>query len=133
MIDVNMPEIVLLVAFAVIFFGPEKLPDLARKAARVVNHLRRIGSDARTQLRQELGPEFDDIRLSDLNPTNFVARHILSGDEVADLRSLRDDAVASGQLVRSSLDEATGSLSASEPEASQPVAVRVVAFDPEAT
>lgn len=72
----------------------EKLPELARKAARVLNYLRRIGNDARGQLRKELGDEFADISLADLNPRTFVAKHLLSGDEVEDLRQIREPSPA---------------------------------------
>ena len=141
MIDFNFVEIGLLVVLAVIIFGPEKLPELARKAARVINHLRMIGNDARSQLRRELGPEFDDLRLSDLNPKNFVSRHLLSGEEVEDLRQLRDDAVAAGTLVKDAVNEAGAPEPDQDGTDSQPdalaaaaaVAVPQVAFDPEAT
>ncbi len=78
----NAGEIVVLVVLGVIFFGPEKLPDLARKAARVLRYLRGIANDARSQLRQELGPEFDDIRLADLNPRSFVRRHLMEEEAI---------------------------------------------------
>lgn len=106
--DFNMWEIAALVVLAIIVFGPEKLPELARKAARVLNYLRRIGNDARGQLRQELGDEFADISLADLNPKTFVAKHLLSGEEVEDLRQIRDEALATGQIVRDTVDEVKG-------------------------
>ena len=74
----NMAEIVALVVLAVIIFGPEKLPGLARKTARVVNYLRDIANDARGQLREQLGPEFDDLDLSDLNPKTLINKHVLN-------------------------------------------------------
>ena len=40
LIDINGPEFMLLLALAVILFGPERLPDLARKAARVLRYVR---------------------------------------------------------------------------------------------
>ncbi len=143
MIDFNFVEIGLLIVLAVVIFGPDKLPELARKAARVLNHLRMIGNDARSQLRRELGPEFDDLRLSDLNPKNFVSRHLLSGEEVEDLRQLREEAVAAGTLVKDAVNEAgaaghdhADAVTDPGPDAlaaAAAVAVPVVAFDPEAT
>ena len=50
MIDFNWTEILALAIIGVIMFGPEKLPEFARKAARVVAYLRRVGNDARGQL-----------------------------------------------------------------------------------
>lgn len=145
MIDFNLWEIVGLGALAILFFGPEKLPELARRSARILAHLRRIGDDARGQLRKELGPEFDDFHLSDLNPKALVARHLLSGEEVEDLRQIRDEALESGQLVRDTVEDArgTGSHAATtDSEVADPHSVtggadvpqpRFVPYDPEAT
>lgn len=44
--DFNGPELIILVALAIIIFGPEKLPELARKLARIIAYLRRIGTPA---------------------------------------------------------------------------------------
>ena len=41
--------------------GPDKLPALARDAARMLRTLRELATGARTQLRDELGPEFADL------------------------------------------------------------------------
>ncbi|QIK72846.1 Sec-independent protein translocase subunit TatB [Propioniciclava coleopterorum] len=127
-----MPEIIVLGALAIIIFGPEKLPELARKAARVLAYLRKIGDDARGQLREELGPEFDNFNITDLNPKNLVARHLLSGDEIADFREMRDDAIATGQLVKDTVSDATGTSTSDTPAAAAAPAV-TVPFDPEAT
>lgn len=72
--DFNAAEIVLLVLLAVIIFGPEKLPELARKTARVLHYVRTIANDARGQLREQLGPEFEDLHLSDLDPRSLLAQ-----------------------------------------------------------
>ncbi|WP_347347369.1 twin-arginine translocase TatA/TatE family subunit [Nigerium sp.] len=144
--DFNGPELIILVALAIIIFGPEKLPELARKLARIIAYLRRIGGDARAQLRDELGPEFDNIHLADLNPKTFVSRHLLSADEVSDLREIRDDFAGAREDLRSAT--ASGATAASiarpddgadgdEPAAADgngdPEFLRAVAFDPEAT
>lgn len=130
-INFNLSEILVLGVLAVIIFGPEKLPELARKAARVVAYLRNIGNDARAQLREELGPEFDDFRMSDLNPKTFVQRHILNAEEIDDLRQIRDDALSSGQLVRDTVTE--GGALATDAVADVRAEPRAVLFDPEAT
>ena len=136
--DFNFPELALLGVLAILIFGPDKLPELARKAARVIGYLRGIGDDARRQLRQELGPEFDDIRLSDLNPKNFVQRHLLSGEEIEDLRQIRDDAKEAGSLVKDSMSgvsstvtDAMGGTAGVADAVAAPV--RHVPFDPEST
>lgn len=122
MIDFNLSEIVVLAVLAVIIFGPEKLPELARKTARVLNYVRSIANDARGQLKQELGPEFSDLKLADLNPKNFVAKHVL-GPEAS--RDLADAAAEVRGLTHGST---TPGLAPSPSESTRPVA-----FDPEAT
>ena len=77
LLDINAPEFVLLLVLAVILFGPERLPDLARKAARIVNYLRNVAGTAQEQLSKELGPGFENLDFRDLNPKTFVQKHLL--------------------------------------------------------
>ena len=74
---------------AVILFGPERLPDLARKAARVIRYVRTMAASAQEQLSKELGPEFEDMDFRDLNPRTFVQKHLLDDVEpiIADVKS----------------------------------------------
>lgn len=76
MFGIDAVEFVLLTVLAVILFGPERLPAFARKAARVFVYLRDIANNAQTQLREELGPEFSDLSLKDLNPKEYVRKHM---------------------------------------------------------
>jgi sec-independent protein translocase protein TatB len=94
LLDINGPEFLLLLVLAVILFGPERLPDLARKAARVVRYLRTMAGSAQEQLSRELGPGFEDVDLRDLNPKAFVQKHLLSDVEpiIADVKSEITDA-----------------------------------------
>ena len=88
LLDINAPEFVLLLVLAVILFGPERLPDLARKAARVVRYVRTMAGSAQEQLSRELGPGFEDLDLRDLNPRAFVQKHLLDDVEpiIADVK-----------------------------------------------
>ena len=54
-------EIAVLIIIAVLMFGPDKLPEMARKAARVYHYLKNIANNTRDQLRSELGPQFADL------------------------------------------------------------------------
>jgi len=76
LLDINGPEFILLLVLAVILFGPERLPDLARKAARVLRYLRTVAGSAQEQLSKELGPGFEDLDIRDLNPRTFVQKHL---------------------------------------------------------
>jgi len=71
-----------LAVLAVFIFGPEKLPEVAGQAGRWLRQLRSMAQSARDDLRGQLGPEFDDLHLDDLNPRSFVRRHLWEDDEV---------------------------------------------------
>ena len=109
LLDINAPEFVLLIVIAVILFGPERLPDLARKAARVIRYVRTMASSAQEQLSKELGPEFENIDLRDLNPRTFVQKHLLDDVEpiIADVKSEITDV---RRTVTSSTKDVTASI-----------------------
>jgi sec-independent protein translocase protein TatB len=101
LLDINGPEFVLLLVLAVILFGPERLPDLARKAARLLRYLRTVAGSAQQQLSKELGPEFENVDFRDLNPKTFVQKHLLDDIEpiIADVKSEVSDV---GKTINSS-------------------------------
>jgi sec-independent protein translocase protein TatB len=74
-------ELLVLAIVGLVVLGPERLPGLARDAARMVKTLRELATGARQQLRDELGPEFSDVDLRNLNPRAAVQRAVF-GDEV---------------------------------------------------
>ncbi|MCG5216678.1 sec-independent translocase [Streptosporangium sp. KLBMP 9127] len=74
-------EVVALVVIALLVFGPEKLPQAASQAGRTLRNLRRMANNAKEDLRSGLGPEFQDFDPADLNPRNFVKKHLLSDDD----------------------------------------------------
>jgi sec-independent protein translocase protein TatB len=61
----------------VVVFGPDRLPELARQAGRFVRQARNLAQSAQTQLREELGPEYADLQLRDLDPRQAIRKHIL--------------------------------------------------------
>jgi sec-independent protein translocase protein TatB len=73
---VGLPEFAVLAFVAVLVFGPDKLPDLAKQAAQLVRTVRKMANTARDELREELGPEYADLELRDLDPRAIVKRHI---------------------------------------------------------
>ncbi|MCW2819169.1 MAG: sec-independent translocation protein [Marmoricola sp.] len=77
MFGIGLPELAVIMVVAVIVFGPDKLPDLARQAGRLVRQLRTLADSAQDQLREELGPEYADLKLTDLDPRQAIRRHIL--------------------------------------------------------
>ncbi len=77
MFGVGLPELAVIAVVAVIVFGPDRLPEFARQAGRLVRQVRQFTQTARDDIRSELGPEFADFELSDLDPRQAVRKHIL--------------------------------------------------------
>jgi sec-independent protein translocase protein TatB len=77
-------EIVTLLVVALLVFGPDKLPGVARDAAQLLRQLRSMAKGARSQIKSELGPEFSDFDLDSLNPRTFVRKNLFEDDDEED-------------------------------------------------
>lgn len=77
MFGINPSEFIVLVAVAAVVLGPERLPEYAQSLARLVKQLRRMAQGASAQVREELGPEFDDIDWRKLDPRQYDPRRIV--------------------------------------------------------
>jgi sec-independent protein translocase protein TatB len=117
-------EFVVLAIVALIVLGPDRLPGMARDAARLIRSLREMATGARQQLRDELGPEFADVDLRNLNPRTAVQRAIF-GDDVPDLRKYDPRRYNPGAVVRDTIfgadEPAADGPAADEPAADEPV------------
>ena len=76
MFGVGLPELAVIAFVAVLVFGPDKLPEFARQAGRMARQVREFANQARDELREELGPEYADLDLRDLDPRAIVKKHI---------------------------------------------------------
>ncbi|GII85863.1 sec-independent protein translocase protein TatB [Sphaerisporangium siamense] len=81
MFGLGWPEILALVVIALLVFGPEKLPQAAQQAGRMLRQVRQMANNARNDLQDNLGPEFANFDPTDLHPKNFVRKHLLSDIE----------------------------------------------------
>ena len=81
MFGIGLPELMVIAIVAVVVFGPERLPEFARQAGRFVKQMRNLAQSAQSQLREELGPEYADLRLADLDPRQAIRKHILEAME----------------------------------------------------
>ncbi|GAB2945791.1 sec-independent translocase [Nonomuraea fastidiosa] len=77
MFGLGWMEVGALIVIALLVFGPDKLPQAAAQAGRTLRNLRRMANNAREDLRAGLGPEFQNFDPADLNPRNFVRKHLL--------------------------------------------------------
>ncbi len=87
--NVGWGEMLVLVVIGLVVLGPERLPGAIRWTSSTLRQARDYISGATSQLREDLGPEFDDLRapLSELNklrgmsPRAAITKHLLDGDD----------------------------------------------------
>ena len=77
MLDVNGWEFIALIVLAVVILGPERLPEYAAKLGRFVRQARAMAEGAKGQLREQMGPEFDEINWRQYDPRQYDPRRIV--------------------------------------------------------
>ncbi len=97
MMGIGFAEFLMIGVVALVVFGPDRLPDFARQAGRMVRQVRQLSRQARDDIRSELGPEYADFELTDLDPRRAIRKHIVEAwDEDEDAseepRSTKDTA-----------------------------------------
>ena len=91
MFDLSVTKLLVLAVIALVVFGPHELPKIAQQAGRALRDLRRIAEGAKADLREGLGPEFQDFDFEDLNPRRFVRKHLLDDDWKTATQALFDE------------------------------------------
>jgi sec-independent protein translocase protein TatB len=87
--NIGWGEMLVLVVIGLVVLGPERLPGAIRWTANALRQARDYISGATKNLREELGPEFDDLReplselqkLRGMTPRAALTRHLLDGDD----------------------------------------------------
>ena len=74
--DIGAGEILGLAILGMILVGPERLPKIAVEAAQWVKKARGLATKATAELRENLGPGFEDLQPKYLNPRTFVKKQI---------------------------------------------------------
>lgn len=136
MFGIDAIDLVLILVLGVVMFGPERLPEYSRKAARVFIYLRGIANNAKSTLRTELGPDYSDLELRDLNPKTFIAKHMR--EEVAALDEARRELQAAEASLKQTTREVEKEAGAAVEATTQqppalPAPVVSSPFDPDAT
>jgi len=108
--SIGWGEIGILVVAGLVILGPERLPGAMQWTMKSIRQVRDYAAGATTQLKDDLGTDFDDLRepLAQLNelrgmtPRAMITKHLLDGDD-----SVLRDVSSSMQSVRSELDSVT--------------------------
>jgi sec-independent protein translocase protein TatB len=76
-VSLNFDKILVIGIIAVFLLGPQRLPMYAQKLAQFVKALRQFTDTAKDRMREEMGPDFDDIEWQKLDPRQYDPRRII--------------------------------------------------------
>jgi sec-independent protein translocase protein TatB len=87
--NIGWGEMLVLVVVGLVVLGPERLPGAIRWTASALRQARDYLSGVTSQLREDMGPEFDDLRehlselqrLRGMTPRAALTKHLLDGDD----------------------------------------------------
>ena len=74
---IGVEKLFVIALIAMFLVGPEKLPDYAQRLGRFVRSARRMLDDAKERVREEMGPDFDDVDWQKLDPRQYDPRRII--------------------------------------------------------
>ena len=78
MFDFGFGEVIGLVVLALLLVGPERMPRVAADLGKMIRKVRSLTNTATAEIRENLGPGFEDLKPADLNPKTFIKRHVAS-------------------------------------------------------
>jgi sec-independent protein translocase protein TatB len=70
-------KLLIIAVIAVFLIGPDRLPGYAAQLARLVKSLRAMADGAKERMREEMGPEFDEVDWKKLDPRQYDPRRII--------------------------------------------------------
>lgn len=87
--SLSWEHMLVLVVVGLVVLGPERLPGAIRWTSNALRQARDYLSGVTTQLREDLGPEFDELRvplselqkLRGMTPRAALTKHLLDGDD----------------------------------------------------
>jgi len=84
-----MGEFLGLVVLGLFLVGPDKLPNAAKDFARFLHKVRNFTSYASRELKENLGPGFEDLDVSDLTPKKLAKKVI--GNAMDDVKPVAQE------------------------------------------
>lgn len=76
MFNIGGGEIIGLLVLGMILIGPDRMPSVAADAAKFLIKLKNIAQNATNELKENLGPGYEDLQVKDLHPKAFIKKHI---------------------------------------------------------
>ncbi|MDA8777509.1 sec-independent translocase [Pontimonas sp.] len=73
----TIEKLLVIGVIALFLIGPDRLPAYSAQFGRLVRQLRDMASGAKDRMRDELGPDFDDMDWKKLDPRQYDPRRII--------------------------------------------------------
>ena len=70
-------KLIIILVIAVFLIGPDRLPGYAAQLGRLARSLRTMADGAKERMREEVGPEFDEVDWKKLDPRQYDPRRII--------------------------------------------------------
>jgi sec-independent protein translocase protein TatB len=77
MFGLSFEKILLIGIVAAFLIGPQKLPHYAAVLARMVRQVRDLANGAKERVKEEMGPDYDEIEWKSLDPRQYDPRRII--------------------------------------------------------
>lgn len=90
----TIDKIFVILVIALVLLGPERLPGYAKKLGELVRGLKRMAEGAKDRLRDEMGPDFDEVNWKQLDPRQYDPRRIIRDALLEDEATAASDASA---------------------------------------
>lgn len=104
MFGLTFEKLLIIGVIAVFLLGPERLPHYAAQLGRLVRSLRDMASGAKDRMREEMGPDFDDVDWKKLDPRQYDPRRIIR-EALTDVDPFAEEAPAAPVVARAAVNE----------------------------
>lgn len=81
--NLDVGKLLVLLAVGLVVLGPERLPQVAADAGRLIRALRRLAHETTGELRAELAPhlgELGEVQIAELHPGRLLERYLQAQD-----------------------------------------------------
>ena len=104
MFGLTFEKLLIIGVIAVFLLGPERLPHYAAQLGRLVRSMRDMATGAKDRVREEMGPDFDDMDWKKLDPRQYDPRRIIR-EALTDVDPFAEEAAAAPVVARAAVNE----------------------------
>lgn len=89
LVGLTIEKFLVILVIAVFVIGPERLPHYAKKLGDLVKSVKQLADGAKDRLRDEMGPEYDNVDWKQLDPRQYDPRRIIRDALLEDEREAK--------------------------------------------